>query len=128
MDFGLDLPSGNAYDAGKIVPDSLSYQMTLPVAKKDLRPSTNWEALTLEKFNEVKGVNVADIYPYSKSKYGHRAVAFRDQEGQWFVLDPYVKIKGFESNEPKPLEAYMKIRPIYKSHFYTSSGYEKQVA
>lgn len=102
--------------------------MTLPESKKNLRPSTTWQPLTFANFNEVAGANFADIYPYSKSKYGHRAIAFRDTKGEWFVLDPYITIPGFKRTEPKPLADYMKIRKVYKSHFYTSSGYEKQVA
>ena len=66
----------------------------------------------------MKDVNVADIYPDSKSKYGHRAVAFRDQSGEWMVLDPYVKVSGTKSTDPKPLKDYVEERPVLKAHFY----------
>ncbi len=60
------------------MPNSPNYQMTIPESKKALRPSPNWSPLAIDTFNEVEGVNVADIYVDSKSPHGHRAIAFRD--------------------------------------------------
>ena len=60
------------------MPTAENYKTTLPVDKKTDRPQRSREPLTIEDFDAMEGVNVADIFPDSKSQYGHRAVAFRD--------------------------------------------------
>ena len=116
--FGLTFPSGNAWDASTSKPIEQEYRASLPISKKEERPNWNWKPLSIADFDAMKDVNVADIYPDSKSKYGHRAVAFRDQTGEWMVLDPYIKVPWTDATEPKKLEDYMKIRKVFKGHFY----------
>lgn len=116
--FGLTFPSGNAWDASTSKPIEQEYRASLPMSKKEERPNWNWKPLSIADFDAMKDVNVADIYPDSKSKYGHRAVAFRDQTGEWMVLDPYIKVPWTDATEPKKLEDYMKIRKVFKGHFY----------
>lgn len=131
LQFGFKLPAGNAFDAGAIVPQNNDYKMTIPEDKLADRPSDRRDPLTLDDFYNTKDVNVADIYPNASKKnrqYGHRAIAFKNKEGDWMVLDPYVSIEGFKQTEPKPLEKYMEKKKIFKSHFYAASNYEKQFA
>lgn len=126
--FGIELPSGNARDASQEVPTAENYKTTLPADKKTDRPQRSREPLTIEDFNAMEGVNVADIYPDSKSKYGHRAVAFRDISGERMVLDPYIKVNGVRDTKPKKLEDYMQARKVFKSHFYEANPNERLVA
>jgi len=54
---------------------------------------------------------VADVYldaSPKNAKYGHRVAAFEDG-GSWFILDPYYKIPGHESDRqgPIPAESYL---------------------
>ena len=116
--FWLTFPSGNAWDASTAKPTEKEYQTSLPVSKIGEKPNRNWTPLSISDFDAMKGVNVADIFPDSKSGYGHRAVAFRDKNGEWMVLDPYIKVPWTTSTEPKRLEDYMKSRKVFKSHFY----------
>ena len=116
--FWLKLPSGNAWDASTARPIDWDYKESLPKGKEEERPKRSWNPLTIQDFDAIKGVNVADIYPDSKSGYWHRAIAFRDQNGEWMVLDPYIKVSGTESTDPKPLKDYVEKRPVLKAHFY----------
>ena len=116
--FWLKLPSGNAWDASTARPIDWDYKESLPKGKEEERPNRSWNPLTIQDFDAIKGVNVADIYPDSKSGYWHRAIAFRDQNGEWMVLDPYIKVSGTESTDPKPLKDYVEKRPVLKAHFY----------
>ena len=116
--FGLTFPSGNAWDASTTKPTEKEYQSSLPASKIEERPKRNWSPLSISDFDAMKGVNVADIFPDSKSGYGHRAVAFRDKNGERMVLDPYIKVAWIASTEPKKLEEYMKSTKVFKSHFY----------
>ena len=116
--FWLTFPSGNAWDASTAKPTEKEYQTSLPASKIGEKPNRNWTPLSISDFDAMKGVNVADIFPDSKSGYGHRAVAFRDKNGEWMVLDPYIKVPWTTSTEPKRLEDYMKSRKVFKSHFY----------
>jgi hypothetical protein len=44
--------------------------------------------------------------------------------GEWYVLDPYIKINGKTSIKPIKLGVYMKKwRKIIKAHFYHSNWY-----
>lgn len=116
--FWLTFPSGNAWDASTTKPTEKEYQSSLPASKIEERPKRNWSPLSISDFDAMKGVNVADIFPDSKSGYGHRAVAFRDKNGERMVLDPYIKVAWIASTEPKKLEEYMKSTKVFKSHFY----------
>lgn len=116
--FWLTFPSGNAWDASTTKPTEKEYQSSLPASKIEERPKRNWYPLSISDFDAMKGVNVADIFPDSKSGYGHRAVAFRDKNGERMVLDPYIKVAWIASTEPKKLEEYMKSTKVFKSHFY----------
>lgn len=116
--FWLKLPSGNAWDASTARPIDWDYKESLPKGKEEERPKRSWNPLTIQDFDAIKGVNVADIYPDSKSGYWHRAIAFRDQNGEWMVLDPYIKVSGTESTDPKPLKYYVEKIPVLKAHFY----------
>ncbi len=126
--FGIELPSGNARDASQELPIAENYITSLPIDKKTERPQRSRESLTIEDFNAMEGVNVADIYPDSKSKYGHRALAFRDVSGERMVLDPYIKVNGVRDRKPKKLEDYLQARKIFKSHFYVVDHNKKLVA
>lgn len=116
--FWLTFPSGNAWDASTAKPTEKEYQTSLPASKIGEKPNRNWTPLSISDFDAMKGVNVADIFPDSKSGYGHRAVAFRDKNGEWMVLDPYIKVPWTTSTAPKKLEEYMKSTKVFKSHFY----------
>ena len=116
--FWLTFPSGNAWDASTAKPTEKEYQTSLPASKIGEKPNRNWTPLSISDFDAMKGVNVADIFPDSKSGYGHRAVAFRDKNGEWMVLDPYIKVPWMTSTAPKKLEEYMKSTKVFKSHFY----------
>ena len=116
--FWLTFPSGNAWDASTTKPTEKEYQSSLPASKREERPKRHWSPLSISDFDAMKGVNVADIFPDSKSGYGHRAVAFRDKNGERMVLDPYIKVAWIASTEPKKLEEYMKSTKVFKSHFY----------
>lgn len=122
--FGIELPSGNARDASQELPTAENYKTTLPVDKKTDRPQRSREPLTIEDFDAMEGVNVADIFPDSKSQYGHRAVAFRDDSWERMVLDPYIKVNGVRDTKPKKLEDYMQARKVFKSHFYQVKSYD----
>lgn len=122
--FNLELPSGDAYDAWKILPTTTNYLLTLPERKKTLRPSSSRPTLTKYDFSNT-GANFADIYPSSGSPHWHRAVAFRDNiTGEWFTLDPYTKVDWVADPTPKPLEEYLEEKKIVKAHFYNSPWYE----
>jgi len=120
--FGLNLPNGDAYNAGtKPWNDSIC---TLPKDKKDKKPSKRRPTINPSEFQSVwDDANFADIYVESKSNYGHRAVAFRDSTWQRYVLDPYIRVKWDLNNSPKKLEDYLSTKKIVKSHFYKSSWY-----
>ena len=128
QNFGLNLPNGDAYNAWtKPWKDSL---YTLPKDKKEKKPSKNWPTINDSEFQSISDdANFADIYVESKSNYGHRAVAFRDSTWQWYVLDPYIRVKWRLDNSPKKLEDYLSTKKIVKSHFYKSDWYsDKKLA
>jgi len=125
QNFWLNLPRWDAYDAWtKPWEDSLD---SIPKTKKDKKPSKNWEALNISQFNSVSSdINFADIYTESQSNYWHRAVAFKDNTWQRYVLDPYTRVKGVLNNTPKKLEDYMSCKKIVKAHFYKSNWYSNK--
>ncbi|MCK9467041.1 MAG: hypothetical protein M0P94_01820 [Candidatus Absconditabacterales bacterium] len=120
--FGLNLPRGDAYNAGK--EPGKACLKTIPSNKFDKKPQNSWSNLSLSDFNDQKDekINFADIYTNSQSGYGHRVVGFKDNLGQWYVLDPYTNVNGL-NDKPKKLEDYMGKRQIKKVHFYYSDGY-----
>lgn len=121
--FGLNLPSWNAYDAWRNPwNDSIK---TIPEDKKNRRPERWWKWIELSKFKSITKWNYADIYVESKSSYGHRAAAFRDDSWQWYVLDPYSRVNWRLDNSPKRLEDYSKARKIVKAHIYESKWYKE---
>jgi hypothetical protein len=122
--FWIILPSGNAYDAWER-PWKDSIQ-TIPANKTDKRPQKSWEWISISTFKGIKKGNYADIYVSSKSNYGHRATAFKDDSGQWYVLDPYTRINWKLDNTPKKLEDYLNARKIVKTHIYESKWYKKK--
>ena len=122
QNFWLNLPHWDAYNAWAKPWKDVLY--TLPKNKINKKPSKQWPSLTTSEFQSVKDdSNFADIYVESKSNYGHRAVAFRDATWQWYVLDPYIRVKWRLDDSPKKLEDYLSTKKIVKSHFYQSNWY-----
>lgn len=119
--FWIVLPSGNAYDAWEH-PWRDSIQ-TIPADKIDKRPQKSRKWIEDTAFKNINHGNYADIYVSSKSNYGHRAAAFKDNTWQWYVLDPYVRVKWILDNSPKKLEDYLTERKILKAHIYESKWY-----
>ena len=122
--FGLNLPSWNAYVAGKN-PWNDCIQ-TIPADREHEQPQKSWGWISSSDFKSITKWNYADIYVESKSNYGHRAAAFKDDSGQWYVLDPYTRINWKLDNTPKKLEDYLNARKIVKTHIYESKWYEKK--
>ena len=122
QNFGLNLPKWDAYNAWeKPWENSIN---SLPKNKKEKKPSKNWSPLNIWEFNSIwNDINFADIYTESKSNYWHRAVAFRDNTWQRYVLDPYTRVNGVLNSTPKKLQDYMKNKKIVKAHFYKSNWY-----
>lgn len=119
--FWLELPSGNAFDAGKLPwKDTL---LTIPENKKWDKPQSSWEWIHISDFKSKHRWNFADIYVNSKSNYGHRAVAFKDNWWQWYILDPYTRVNWDLNQKPKKLEDYLNVKKIVKIHFYESEWY-----
>ena len=122
--FGISLPRWNAYEA--LTNPWRNSLNTLPANKKYIQPKALRPAITEQEFVSMKNnINFVDFCTYTKSNYGHRAVWFRDDKWEWFVLDPYTKINWKKNEAPKRLEDYLRRRKIVKAHFYHSSGYMK---
>lgn len=119
--FGIVLPSGNAYDAWKEPGNDCI--VTIPSNKIHDRPTKRWNEISEWEFLSNSKWNYADIYVKSKSDYGHRAAAFKDDSGQRYVLDPYTSVNWSMDTTPKKLEDYIKVRKILKAHFYESKWY-----
>ena len=120
--FNVNLPCGNAYDAGnKPWKDCLT---TIPSDKQDERPQNKRKWITADKFESVWKWNYADIYTNSKSDYGHRASAFKDDKWERYVLDPYTRVNWKLDNSPKKLSDYLSVKKIVKAHIYESSWYK----
>ena len=121
--FGLDLPSWNAYDAWMLPwKDSIE---TIPKDKINERPNKWWEWIKISLFKSISKWNYADIYVGSSSNYGHRASAFKDDSWQRYVLDPYIRVNWKLDNSPKKLEDYLAVKKIVKAHIYQSKWYKK---
>lgn len=123
LHFWIYLPRWNAYSAW-ILPTTWSIG-TIPKEKARQRPDKTWDAIWEEKFNSVSDkANFADIYAWSTTTYGHRAIAIRDSQWRWYLLDPYIKIDGETTLMPIKLGDYVKKwRKIVKAHFYHSDWY-----
>lgn len=119
--FGLVLPSWNAYDAWEKPWQDCKW--TLPPDKVNDRPKKNWNAISNSDFISWAKGNYADLYVESGSDYWHRVAAFKDDSWQWYVLDPYTRVKWRLDTTPKKLEDYVKCRKILKAHFYESKWY-----
>lgn len=121
--FWLNLPKWNAYDVWALQPkNSIA---TIPYDKTNIRPTSNRRKITLSQFNWIEPkANFIDFFAESKSKYWHRAIAFRDKTGQWYVLDPYIPINWKLYDTPIKLNTYLSLwRKIVKAHLYHSNGY-----
>lgn len=119
--FWLNLPFWDAYNAG--INAGNNSLTTIPSEKKSLKPQAKREWIAAEKIKSEWKWNYADIYTDSKSWYWHRAAAFKDDSGQWYVLDPYTRVNWRLDNTPKKLEDYLNVRKIVKAHFYQSNWY-----
>ncbi|MDR0859639.1 MAG: hypothetical protein LBO09_01280 [Candidatus Peribacteria bacterium] len=115
QNFGINLPSGNAYDAARKSPISSAFQKKVgSVDQPKQKISTDFSKLAPES-------NFADIYTTSKSQYGHRAIAFLNQsDHQRYVLDPY---SNKQATTPILLADYQKKRGVIQANFYTSEYY-----
>lgn len=123
--FGISLPRWNAYEA--LTNPWRNSLNTLPANKKYIQPKALRPAITEQEFVSMKNnINFVDFCTYTKSNYGHRAVWFRDDNWEWYVLDPYTRINWRKNEAPKKLEDYLRRRKIVKAHFYHSSGYTKE--
>ena len=122
--FGLRLPSWNAYDAGK--KPWVDCIQTIPANRRNDQPQKSWGWINASAFRSIGKWNYADIYVESKSNYGHRATAFKDDSWQWYVLDPYTRVNWRLDNSPKKLENYSNTRKIVKAHIYESKWYAKK--
>lgn len=119
--FWIVLPSWNAYDAWERPWEDCKW--TIPSDKVNERPRKNWNAISSSDFSSWSKWNFADIYVESGSDYGHRASAFKDDSGQWYVLDPYTRVNWKIDISPKKLEDYIQCKKIVKAHFYESKWY-----
>lgn len=123
--FGVSLPRWNAYEA--LTHPWRTALRSVPQNKKYKQPKAIRPAVTQEDFLSVKkNINFVDFCTYTKSKFGHRAVWFRDDKWEWYILDPYTKVNWRKNESPKKLEDYLKRRKIVKAHFYHSSWYTKE--
>jgi hypothetical protein len=117
QNFGINLPRGDAFVAKDLPPISSAFQqkITEPHALK-----SDFSALAPES-------NFADVYTTSKSRYGHRAIAYLNQsDRKWYVLDPYTSGGNASSTTktaPLLLSEYQKQREIIQANFYTSEYY-----
>ena len=119
--FWIVLPAWDAYKAGtKPWKDSIQ---TIPIDKINEKPEKKRKWIETSAFKSIAKWNYADLYVESKSSYGHRAAAFRDNSWQWYVLDPYVRVNNKLDTSPKKLEDYMQARKIVKAHIYESKWY-----
>lgn len=126
--FGIQVPSGNAFDAkDKAIEDTKHFVSTTEKEK----------GLSHKDFSSVDTrSNFADIFVQSKTHptYGHRATAFKNLDnGKRYVLDPYRASAADKSDratkenptnkkahEPKLLDDYIKNNTIVKSNFYAA--------
>ena len=119
--FWIKFPFWNAFIASTKQPvDKQHYVDSIPKNKESIKPRNDWKRLTEADFDN-KSANVADIYVTSRSQYWHRATAFRGNDWNWNVLDPYRV--GWHSRKAVPLSEYMWIvgrnwGGIVKAHFY----------
>lgn len=120
--FNVDLPSGNAYDAGKN--PWKGCLTTIPRDKQNEKPQNKREWISIDTFKSEWKWNYADVYTNSKSSYGHRASAFKDDKWERYVLDPYTRVNWKLDNSPKKLSDYLSVRKIVKAHMYESSWYK----
>ena len=121
--FGIELPSWNAYNAWELPWKNCI--KTIPEDKRDKLPKNNWKWIEFSAFKFLTRWNYADIYTSSKSDYGHRAAAFKDDSWQRYVLDPYTRVKWIMDNSPKKLEDYLSVRKVVKAHIYESNWYKE---
>lgn len=116
--FWVNLPQGNAYNASAAKPlDTQHYIGTVPEGKASSRPGNWWARLSTETITSNDNVNFADIAVSSKSKYWHRAVAFKWTDNDWYVLDPY---RTWRSTKPVSMEDYASKNKILKAHLYNA--------
>ena len=124
--FNINLPRGNAYDAWKTPwKDSVK---TIPEDKTNEKPLNSWSWIDASSFASLGKWNFADIYTNSKSNYGHRASAFKDDSWEWYVLDPYTRVNWKLDNSPKKLKDYLSVRKIVKANVYESKWYKSMQA
>lgn len=98
-------------------------------------PSTWWSArAAYENLNSPKDIfpptnsdaKVADVYLDARSdknrQYGHRVAAFKWENWQWFVLDPYYSM-FWNTREPIPAEHYVRTvwdkQKVWWAHYYS---------
>ena len=122
--FGLRLPSWDAYNAGK--KPWVDCIETIPANRKNDQPKKSWEWIDTSAFRSLSKWNYAEIYVESKSDFGHRATAFKDDSWKWYVLDPNTRVNWRLDNTPKKLEDYSNTRKIVKAHIYESRWYVKK--
>lgn len=124
--FGIQVPSGNAFDAKDKNPTDNLFVESVEKEKD--------EKLTDEDLQKIDSTaNFADVYVYSQwkyAKYGHRCSMFKNNTtGKWFVLDPYRQPEPASKYDPdkslaikpKPLEDYLDANNVIaKINFYNS--------
>jgi hypothetical protein len=103
--FNLRFPNGNAADAVRKQPIDPTHTVTL--TSRDFSQYIRTLQATLDSYYSQTWTNVWDVSVKSSSKYGHRAVLFRDSTtGRWWILDPYRRVSGYAATDPKPAEEY----------------------
>lgn len=124
-EFGIKVPSGNAFDAKDKSPIDTKFLSSIEKDEK--------QEFSIKEMQSLDpAANAADVYVYSQwkyAKYGHRCFMIKNvSDGEWYVLDPYRQPDPWskkapedpKSLAPKPLEEYLKYNKIAKINFYNS--------
>lgn len=77
--------------------------------------------LTPQSLSSVAFANFADLQVWSKSGDWHRAIAIKDTNWNWFVMDPYISPYGENDDRnqvPQPLTSYYLCNRIIKANLY----------
>ena len=107
--FWLKLPRWHA---------SVSFKST-PIDNRFVRNIKN--NVELNSVSDDEWVNFADIEISSRSKFWHKAMAFKDDLNNWYVLDPYRSpfwSRDVRNQQPQPLEEYTKRNKIKQANLY----------
>ena len=119
--FWLTLPMSDPYIAWQ--KPWVGCLWTLPSDRTNDELNNEWDKIKYSDFISWSKWNCADIYIATESKYWFRALAFKDDSWEWFVLDPYTRVNWKLDTSPKKLEDYFLKRNVIKANFYESKWY-----